>query len=66
MCLCCECACVVPFNNTCYTFACRIQVPFGDYSGDLMSNVLGVQRGACLYIAGHAKQSFLRSAGSVF
>ena len=32
----------------------------------LMSNVLGVPRGARLYTAGYAKQSFLHSAVSAF
>ena len=32
----------------------------------LMSNVLGVIRGARLYTAGYAKQSFLHSAVSAF
>ena len=32
----------------------------------LMSNVLGVLRGARLYTAGYAKQSFLQSAVSAF
>ena len=32
----------------------------------LMSNVLGVLRGARLYIAGYAKQSFYHSAISAF